>query len=229
MVHSALLNNRQIQEERERETTNQFYRIHSHQANASTAVRLPHQSMVILPPSALRNPHLYELSMYIYHQPPETTLVLNGASTEANQTPVVTAAAAVAAGVAAAAAGVAAATTGVIPTMPEPQPIGVSIDQIEQYSSLMQFVKDPKVPEQERERCTVCLMDFETNDTLRSLHCSHLFHTNCIDRWLVYNKKCPVCRVDMDKAAAAGAPIQQSTNANRPPPTISIGTSMFGL
>lgn len=204
-----MLSNRQAQEERDRESTNQFYRLQAMAANRITP------QMVLLPRG---NPPMYELSMYVFH-PPEATLVLNGGNTVTP--PVVSAATAAAAVVA---AGVAAAAAGVVPTMPEPQPIGVSIDQIDQYSSLMQFVKDPKVPEQERERCTVCLMDFETNDTLRSLHCSHLFHTDCIDRWLVYNKKCPVCRVDMDKAAAA-ATIQQTI----PAPTISIGTSTFGL
>uniref|UniRef100_A0A915EHK5 RING-type domain-containing protein n=1 Tax=Ditylenchus dipsaci TaxID=166011 RepID=A0A915EHK5_9BILA len=73
--------------------------------------------------------------------------------------------------------------------VPEPQPVG------------------PKVPEQEKERCTVCLMDFEHDESLRSLHCSHLFHIECIDRWLVYNKKCPVCRVDMDKANSVTLPL----------------------
>lgn len=59
--------------------------------------------------------------------------------------------------------------------------------------------------EQERERCTVCLSDFETGDELRALNCAHLFHTECIDRWLQYNKKCPVCRVDMDKGGAGSS------------------------
>lgn len=56
-----------------------------------------------------------------------------------------------------------------------------------------------EVPENERERCTVCLMDFETGEDIRTLNCSHMFHIDCIDRWLNYNKKCPICRVDMDK------------------------------
>jgi len=82
----------------------------------------------------------------------------------------------------------------------EPQPVGASVDQIKKFSSVLAYVKDPDVPEQERERCTVCLVDFETGDDIRSLHCTHMFHVDCIDRWLVYNKKCPICRIDMDKA-----------------------------
>lgn len=43
-------------------------------------------------------------------------------------------------------------------------------------------------------------MDFEADEDVRCLCCTHVFHVTCIDRWLVYNKKCPVCRIDLDKA-----------------------------
>jgi hypothetical protein len=34
-----------------------------------------------------------------------------------------------------------------------------------------------------------------------------MFHTECIDPWLQQNKKCPLCRVDMDKnGLMAGIP-----------------------
>lgn len=26
----------------------------------------------------------------------------------------------------------------------------------------------------------------------------HLFHTDCVDQWLVTNKHCPICRVDIE-------------------------------
>lgn len=46
-------------------------------------------------------------------------------------------------------------------------------------------------------------MDFETGEDVRTLRCTHLFHVDCIDRWLVYNKKCPVCRIEVDCVAKA--------------------------
>uniref|UniRef100_A0A0N5AA58 RING-type E3 ubiquitin transferase n=1 Tax=Syphacia muris TaxID=451379 RepID=A0A0N5AA58_9BILA len=82
----------------------------------------------------------------------------------------------------------------------ETLPVGATLDQIQRYSTKHKYVKDCSLPENEQERCTVCLMDFETEDEVRSLRCDHVFHVSCIDRWLIYNKKCPVCRLDLDKA-----------------------------
>ena len=31
----------------------------------------------------------------------------------------------------------------------------------------------------------------------RRLPCMHLFHIECVDQWLATNKKCPICRVDI--------------------------------
>ncbi|KAK3281707.1 hypothetical protein CYMTET_10518 [Cymbomonas tetramitiformis] len=44
--------------------------------------------------------------------------------------------------------------------------------------------------------CTICLQDFEEGDTVRTLpRCSHMYHTACIDQWLVTQGDCPICRV----------------------------------
>lgn len=33
----------------------------------------------------------------------------------------------------------------------------------------------------------------------------HLFHTDCVDQWLVTNKHCPICRVDIETHMANDA------------------------
>ncbi|GMG99340.1 hypothetical protein Nepgr_001180 [Nepenthes gracilis] len=43
--------------------------------------------------------------------------------------------------------------------------------------------------------CAVCLSEFSEKDKLRLLPmCSHAFHINCIDTWLLSNSTCPLCR-----------------------------------
>jgi hypothetical protein len=46
--------------------------------------------------------------------------------------------------------------------------------------------------------CSVCLYDFEENDLVRSLPCKHVFHSKCIDPWVLNHKRlCPVCKSDV--------------------------------
>lgn len=43
--------------------------------------------------------------------------------------------------------------------------------------------------------CAVCLCEFSQEDNLRLLPtCSHAFHIDCIDTWLLSNSTCPLCR-----------------------------------
>jgi len=43
-------------------------------------------------------------------------------------------------------------------------------------------------------QCSVCLMDFEHGDSLRTLQCCHSFHMACVDQWLAQSGSCPVCK-----------------------------------
>ncbi|KAG5551421.1 hypothetical protein RHGRI_009741 [Rhododendron griersonianum] len=43
--------------------------------------------------------------------------------------------------------------------------------------------------------CSVCLTEFEPNAEINDLPCGHLFHKNCLEKWLRYwNVTCPLCR-----------------------------------
>ncbi|XP_022737935.1 RING-H2 finger protein ATL46-like isoform X2 [Durio zibethinus] len=46
--------------------------------------------------------------------------------------------------------------------------------------------------------CAVCLCEFSDHDKLRLLPmCSHAFHIDCIDTWLLSNSTCPLCRITL--------------------------------
>jgi len=42
--------------------------------------------------------------------------------------------------------------------------------------------------------CAICMADFETEEELKWLQCSHYFHKECIDKWLSVGTTCPVCK-----------------------------------
>ncbi|XP_027368586.1 NEP1-interacting protein-like 1 [Abrus precatorius] len=43
--------------------------------------------------------------------------------------------------------------------------------------------------------CSICFQDFEEGELVRILpKCGHLFHLECIDKWLVQQGSCPMCR-----------------------------------
>lgn len=45
--------------------------------------------------------------------------------------------------------------------------------------------------------CAICLSEFVVGDRLRVLEqCSHGFHMQCIERWLIFCSSCPICRAN---------------------------------
>ncbi|XP_057963049.1 uncharacterized protein LOC131154354 [Malania oleifera] len=43
--------------------------------------------------------------------------------------------------------------------------------------------------------CAVCLCKIEEGEEIKELRCEHLFHSDCLDRWMGYrNTTCPLCR-----------------------------------
>ncbi|KAK9998619.1 hypothetical protein SO802_018222 [Lithocarpus litseifolius] len=55
----------------------------------------------------------------------------------------------------------------------------------------------------DRDRCAICLEDFEDGDVCRKLYtCKHTFHKHCVDKWLTINTHCPLCRCSAKAAAS---------------------------
>ncbi|CAE6533616.1 unnamed protein product [Rhizoctonia solani] len=45
------------------------------------------------------------------------------------------------------------------------------------------------------ERCLICLEDYADEEDLRIMNCKHMFHKDCVDRWMETGRNnCPACR-----------------------------------
>ncbi|KAL8223388.1 hypothetical protein R6Q57_018863 [Mikania cordata] len=45
--------------------------------------------------------------------------------------------------------------------------------------------------------CCICLAKYTDNDLLRELPCMHIFHIECVDKWLKINASCPLCKFEI--------------------------------
>ncbi|XP_057338956.1 E3 ubiquitin-protein ligase arkadia isoform X1 [Microplitis mediator] len=77
---------------------------------------------------------------------------------------------------------------------------GATQESIENHTFPHKYKRVKKVEngEDAMEKCTICLSEFEDFESVRRLPCMHLFHIDCVDQWLCTNKRCPICRVDIE-------------------------------
>ncbi|KAI7691478.1 RING finger protein 11 [Sarcoptes scabiei] len=48
--------------------------------------------------------------------------------------------------------------------------------------------------------CVICMIEFLMDDPIRFLPCMHIYHTKCIDDWLMRSFTCPSCMEPVDAA-----------------------------
>ncbi|KAI4488773.1 hypothetical protein M0802_011283 [Mischocyttarus mexicanus] len=77
---------------------------------------------------------------------------------------------------------------------------GATQESIESHTFPHKYKRVKKVENSEDnvEKCTICLSEFEDCESVRRLPCLHLFHIDCVDQWLCTDKRCPICRVDIE-------------------------------
>ncbi|KAG4196693.1 hypothetical protein ERO13_A06G187900v2 [Gossypium hirsutum] len=59
--------------------------------------------------------------------------------------------------------------------------------------------------------CCICLAKFADNDELRELPCLHVFHVECVDKWLKINASCPLCKTEIGESSS-GSPLAQDSH-----------------
>lgn len=52
----------------------------------------------------------------------------------------------------------------------------------------------------EFDQCAVCIESYKTHDVVRTLPCKHVFHKSCVDPWLLDQRSCPMCKLDILRA-----------------------------
>ncbi|NXE30947.1 RN215 protein, partial [Ardeotis kori] len=57
----------------------------------------------------------------------------------------------------------------------------------------------------EIDSCAVCLDQFHKSQWLRVLPCSHEFHRDCVDPWLLLQQTCPLCKRNILGESRAGS------------------------
>lgn len=101
------------------------------------------------------------------------------------------------------------------------------------YTTLMrklQNVEDPTEEELQREgNCSICYDEMTNPESCKKLPCGHIFHEQCLARWLERNNSCPYCRQNIsvllnkkeqgqqEAAAVAAAAVARNNNNNNNP------------
>jgi hypothetical protein len=67
---------------------------------------------------------------------------------------------------------------------------GISQQQLEHISPQWKSTTEDVL----NKECSICLTAYEFNDILRTLPCSHIFHKDCLDRWMRQSSYCPMCK-----------------------------------
>ena len=47
------------------------------------------------------------------------------------------------------------------------------------------------------ENCPICLQKYKNADIIKEFPCKHIFHKNCIFKWLKQSNVCPICKHDL--------------------------------
>ncbi|CAN6194951.1 unnamed protein product [Urochloa humidicola] len=70
-----------------------------------------------------------------------------------------------------------------------------------------------------RDECAVCLGPVQEGEMVRRLPaCGHVYHVECIDRWLAVHRTCPLCRSELDPC--------KGTYDALPPPLLQVDVIM---
>lgn len=77
--------------------------------------------------------------------------------------------------------------------------------------------------------CCICLAKYSDNDELRELPCSHLFHTECVDKWLKINALCPLCKCEVGESGGGDSPSPSNSSRHLGERRVDNGSAEGGI
>lgn len=78
-------------------------------------------------------------------------------------------------------------------------PTGLSLEELQKLRSFNHRINEG---DEESLSCAICLDDFEDFEVCKRFpSCEHVFHSHCIDLWLVHRRTCPMCRTSFEYLA----------------------------
>ena len=60
-----------------------------------------------------------------------------------------------------------------------------------------QFKHLKKYSALKEDKCPICLQKYKGSDIIKEFPCKHIFHKNCIFKWLKTSNLCPLCKYDI--------------------------------
>ena len=60
-----------------------------------------------------------------------------------------------------------------------------------------QFKHLKKYTALKEDKCPICLFKYKGTDIIKEFPCKHIFHKNCIFKWLKTSNLCPLCKYDI--------------------------------
>ena len=60
-----------------------------------------------------------------------------------------------------------------------------------------QYKHTKKYSKIKEKKCPICLLKYKKSDIIKELPCNHIFHKNCILKWIEKSNICPICKYDI--------------------------------
>ncbi|CDR94053.1 hypothetical protein, conserved [Babesia bigemina] len=77
-----------------------------------------------------------------------------------------------------------------------PTPVGLADEIISQFPVAMFDAPAAEKWDEDTRRCAICLEEYEQDQRIRRLPCTHGYHKVCVDEWLGRSTICPICKFD---------------------------------